>query len=299
VVPPSIYNIAATPGTQVAGGPVNITATVEDGDSGVAGVFVEVTYPDGCSTANFSMDYHPCTTYYREEVYTDVGLYHFHIYAYDVFGNAGSSAVYTFTITGTNSPPVTTYNITPSTPDGENGWYTGEVTVTLNASDPDGDDIAFTRYRIDRGPWTDYNGSFTISSDGRHTVEFYSGDDQGTNETARSIPINIDASEPYVLLQRPLPGYLYILDRQVWPMVAGNTVIIGRITVRAIAYDTHSDIENVSFYANGRLQNVDTVYPYEWLWRGSMGYRYVYAVATNKAGLTAQSDPVLVYIFSL
>ena len=104
---------------------------------------------------------------------------------------------------------------------------------------------------------------------------------------------------PYIIIQRPLPGYLYIFGRQLIPLATGNTVIIGRIVVRAIAYDSQSDIQNVSFYVNGMLEDIDTMYPYEWLWGGDIGYRYLSAVAYNKAGLNEQSPPIWVYIFSL
>ena len=82
-------------------------------------------------------------------------------------------------------------------------------------------------------------------------------------------------------------------------MATGTAVIIGRIVVRATSFDSHSNIENVSFYVNGIVQNIDTAYPYEWLWRGATGYRYLYASAYNRAGLMEETDPILVYIFSL
>ena len=297
-VGPSISNVAVEPSTQNAGGYVNISCSVQDLGVGVESVYLEVTYPDS-STANFTMHYKSCSTYYREETYTIAGVYDFTIYAKDRLGNAAKSAVYHFTITAPNSPPVTTCNLTPSSPNGKNGWYITDVNVTLNATDPDGDTVSFTKYRIDGGAWKTYNGTFTISDEGEHLLEFYSGDDKGNNESMKNVTIKIDKSEPYLVLQRPMPGYLYLFDRQIWPLASGNTIIIGRILVRAVAYDGESDIDNVSFYVNGVLQNIDTVFPYEWLWRGTVGYCYLHVVAYNKAGLKEETMPMLVYIFSL
>jgi len=139
---------------------------------------------------------------------------------------------------------------------------------------------------------------FEISQDGNHTLEFYSADDKGNVESVKSTTIKIDRSEPTVSIEKPLQGYLYIFNRQ-FLMTGGNTIIIGRIVVRAFAYDAQSDIQNVSFYVDGRLQNIDMAYPYEWLWRGAIGYHYLSIEAYNKAGLKAESAPMLVYIFSL
>ncbi len=50
---------------------------------------------------------------------------------------------------------------------------------------------------------------------------------------------------------------------------------------------------------DGFVQNIDTVAPYEWLWRGAIGYHYIHAVAYNKAGLKEETVPIMVYIFSL
>jgi len=395
--PPSLGAIVANPSTQVPGGSVNITCTVEDTLSGVNAVYLEVTYPDS-SFANFTMNHIPCTTYYREEIYNVEGMYNFTIYAVDNLGNAVKSGVYHFNITSvnhppntptqpsgvtsgytgvsytyststvdpdgdniyyffdwgdgsnsgwvgpyasgvtasashiwsssgtyhvrvkakdtnnaesswssylsvtispSNAPPVTTYSLNPPTADGKNGWYLQNVTVTLSATDPEGDAILYTKYRIDGGSWITYTAPFTISSSGAHLLEYYSQDDKGSTEDIKSTTIKIDKSKPHITLQRPLTGYLYLFDRQIWPLASGNTIIIGRILVRTVAYDSDSDIENVTFYVNGMVESIDTMYPYEWLWRGSVGYYYLHAVAYNKAGLKEETEPILVYIFSL
>ncbi|RLF31972.1 MAG: hypothetical protein DRN07_06055, partial [Thermoplasmata archaeon] len=53
------------------------------------------------------------------------------------------------TILVEKEPPTTCCLV--SGPKGENGWYVGDVTVSLNASDPNG--VNVTYYRIDEGKW--------------------------------------------------------------------------------------------------------------------------------------------------
>ncbi len=294
---PTITDISANPSNQLKGGYVNISCIVTDCGCGVDGVYLEVTYPDK-SFSNFSMN-SIGSTYYRKEAYTMVGTYNFTIFAKDKLGNWERSSVHHFTIYSQNNPPITTCSLDPSSPNGKNGWYISNVNVTLTAIDPDGDAIAYTKYRINGGSWITYTSPFKIINDGENLLEFYSVDDKGSTEEIKSIIIKIDKSKPHISIQRPIPGYLYIFDRRIMPLASGNTVIIGRIVVRAMAYDMHSDIENVSFYVNGIVQSIDTIYPYEWLWRGDIGYRFLQAVGYNRAGLKSESEIIFVYIFSL
>src|SRR5690606_9405050 len=51
--------------------------------------------------------------------------------------------------------PVTTATPSPAEPDGTNGWFHSNVTVTLSATDDDSG-VAGTEYRLDGGEWTGY-----------------------------------------------------------------------------------------------------------------------------------------------
>jgi sugar lactone lactonase YvrE len=81
------------------------------------------------------------------------------------------------------------------------GWYTGPVTVTLAASDPDGAaTVAGTYYTLDGGTAQDYSAPFTIAGDGSHPLSFWSVDKAGNVEdkTAQSntVTVQIDATPP-------------------------------------------------------------------------------------------------------
>ena len=90
-------------------------------------------------------------------------------------------------------PPVTTEDLT-GTP-GLNGWYRSAVQVDLAAGDATSG-VAVTRYRIDGGAWQAYSGPFTISSDGNHTVEYYSEDVAGNREAVQSVQVPVDTTPP-------------------------------------------------------------------------------------------------------
>lgn len=92
------------------------------------------------------------------------------------------------------SPPVTSYFILPSAT--ASGWYTQPVSITLVPAD-DGAGVADTLYRLDGGPWQNGAG-FQLSDSGEHTVDFYSVDRLGQQETPYRIPggIRIDRDAP-------------------------------------------------------------------------------------------------------
>ena len=89
--------------------------------------------------------------------------------------------------------PVTTAALSGTL--GNNGWYTSAVTVTLTADDANG--VKATYYKIDSAKkYTTYTGPFQISADSKHTVHFYSEDSKGYTETAKSVSVWVDQTDP-------------------------------------------------------------------------------------------------------
>jgi hypothetical protein len=100
-------------------------------------------------------------------------------------------------------PPVTTASATvgDSTTSAYSfgSWANQPVTITLTASDdPGGSDIASTAYVLDGGTQQIYSGSFTVSTDGDHTLTFWSIDNAGNSETARTVHLMIDQTPPLI-----------------------------------------------------------------------------------------------------
>jgi Tannase and feruloyl esterase len=88
--------------------------------------------------------------------------------------------------------PVTVAALSPSP---VNGWYRNP-TVTLSATDKDGD-LDHTEYLLDSGGgWATYAGPFQVTGDGEHTLQYRSVDKVGHVESAHSFTFKIDATAP-------------------------------------------------------------------------------------------------------
>lgn len=157
--------------------------------------------------------------------------------------------------------PVTTAVLGPATPNGCNGWYTSDVTVTLNAQDRE---MGTTYYRIDGGSWLTYTGQFTIGIEGEHTIEYYSVDAVGNEEEVKSVSFKIDKTTPTGSLNVPQAGYIYFFGRELMPriLVKDKALIIGGLTATASASDSTSGVAHVTFSTSaGDFE--DAVSPYQ------------------------------------
>ncbi|MEH7117167.1 PKD domain-containing protein [Neobacillus vireti] len=96
--------------------------------------------------------------------------------------------------------PVTAASVTPGPPDGENGWYTKDVTVELSAADEQSG-LNKTEYRIDGSEWLPYGTPLHLSSEGVHTIEYRSTDNAGNTEDAKTLQIKIDKTAPELTLK--------------------------------------------------------------------------------------------------
>jgi hypothetical protein len=164
------------------------------------------------------------------------------------------------------TPPVTTSTLAGTM--GRNNWYISAVTVTLSATDPPGSksplNVNHTYYKIDSGSWNEYNTPFIVSTDGQHTVSYYSVDKTGNTETTKTVSFKIDKTPPTITLTKQQIDFFHV-------------------KFTAEASDMTSDMDCVEFSLAGVLQYNDTSSPYEWTWTG-MGNYTVTATAYDKAG---------------
>jgi len=82
---------------------------------------------------------------------------------------------------------------------GNNGWYISTTTIALNASDnPGGIGVASTTYSLDGGPWQTYSTTspISITTDGGHSLRFFSTDLLGNQEATNTLQIKIDKTAP-------------------------------------------------------------------------------------------------------
>ncbi|WP_339301221.1 DUF6359 domain-containing protein [Paenibacillus sp. FSL K6-2441] len=73
-----------------------------------------------------------------------------------------------------------------------------EVTVALYAEDQGGSGLERTEYRVNGGEWIQYAEPFTLSNDGKYTIEYRSVDRAGNEEAPKTLYINVDRLAPEV-----------------------------------------------------------------------------------------------------
>ena len=93
--------------------------------------------------------------------------------------------------------PTTSHTLAPATPNGQAGYYTSAVNVTLTGTDnAGGAGIDKTEFRIDGGAFATYTAPITVGSDGDHTVEYRSVDKNNNVETTKSVALKLDLTAP-------------------------------------------------------------------------------------------------------
>lgn len=93
-----------------------------------------------------------------------------------------------------NAPPVTSAFLSGTV--GGDGWYLSSVTVVLTALDENGSGVDRTYYRIDGGAWQVYTSAFVVPVEGIHSIEYYSTDNVGNVESAKTVNAKIDTVCP-------------------------------------------------------------------------------------------------------
>jgi RHS repeat-associated protein len=128
----------------------------------------------------------------------DGHTYAFYSVATDNIGNVQPAAGLAQSTTVDAMAPSTSASLSGT--QGENGWYTTPVSVTLAAADT-ASGVAQTYYSLDDGStWLTYSTPITISAQGSTTVAFYSADNAGNSEAVQSVSFAIDTTPPVLTL---------------------------------------------------------------------------------------------------
>jgi len=109
----------------------------------------------------------------------------------DKAGNISSTASKQAKIDKT-PPTAPSITVNPST------WTNGTITVTITAGTDSFSGVNRTEYRINGGTWTVYSSSFTVSTEGVHTIEARSIDNVGNISAISSAQAKIDKTAPTV-----------------------------------------------------------------------------------------------------
>jgi uncharacterized lipoprotein YddW (UPF0748 family) len=134
-----------------------------------------------------------------------------------------------------NMAPVTAATVSPSTPDGANGWYRSAVTVTLGAAD-NCSGVARTEFSTDGGmTWAPYTSGLALASDGVKTIHYRSIDNAGNVEAAQSLTVKIDQTAPTVAISAD--------PSVIWPP-NGKTI---PVTITGAGADAVSGLADLSY----------------------------------------------------
>ncbi|MGC9308304.1 MAG: PKD domain-containing protein [Thermoplasmatota archaeon] len=198
-------------------------------------------------------------------------------------------------ITVDTTPPRT--NVTLNGTEGEHGWYTDNVTVTLDAED-NTSGVDTTYYKINDGNWTEYQTKFKVRTEGNNTIRYYSTDDAGNTEPTKNVSFGIDKTEPTVTIDSPEEGYIYLFGRQLLPTIRGRTYSFGRITIEVTVNAAPSGVDKVRFLVDGEVEYTDFEAPYSWQWGRALGGHNLGVKAIDMAGQEATAEQYIT-IFSL
>jgi len=158
-------------------------------------------------------------------------------------------------------PPTTTHTFLGDV--GNNDWYLN-FNFLLNAVDSTSG-VHCTYYKIDDGGWNLFTAPVVITTEGSHTLTYYSTDNAGNIEPMNGpFTFKLDSTAPEITLAK---------------------LQIDLFTIKFFAdvNDPVSGVDSVQFFVDGTLQSNDTVAPYEWTWTG-IGEYTVTATAYDKAG---------------
>ncbi|HEX9339766.1 MAG TPA: kelch repeat-containing protein [Thermoplasmata archaeon] len=131
-------------------------------------------------------------TRYTSPLLFDTGVHMFDYYAVDDSGL--QEEVQTQTVSIDSAAPTVSASLPPPA---ASGWYTSPIPIEITASDALSG-VASIFYRIDGGAWQTYAGSFLLTAEGDHTLEYVAVDSAGHRGSIQSTFVRIDTIAPVV-----------------------------------------------------------------------------------------------------
>ncbi|UCF49059.1 MAG: hypothetical protein JSU91_04735 [Thermoplasmatales archaeon] len=210
----------------------------------------------------FGTDFYTCDT--------DTGV------CTNVYGDGfeGGADLTAFVIPYDTTPPVT--NISLKGNMSEFGIYTGDVEVTLNATD-DLLGVNVTYYRISNGELKTYVEPFIVSGHGEHCLTYWSVDNAGNKEDTNFAYIKIDLVPPTIrLMCIKLDNNSYEID----PFVS----------------ESGSGFYKLEYYVDNIHMCTKYWNQFKWIWTPShWGFYMLSGILYDKAGHTGY-DEVEVFV---
>lgn len=164
----------------------------------------------------------------------------------------------------------------------QNGWYTGDVRVALEAND-DASGVKETVYSTDGGTtWNVYDQPLLWSKEGKTAIKFRSTDTVGHVEAVQEISVPLDKTAPSIRIEANGAALENEMRLNAYP---------GTLMIAASAQDTVSGVVYQQLLVDGRETASGTTVD----WSAEPGAHLIHVQATDAAGHTAsQTVTVLV-----
>lgn len=219
--------------------PVQVTMTASDLLSGVANIFYRI---DGGATITYTSPF---------TVSTDGN----HTIEYWQADMAGNTITQSFDFKIDRTPPVTQVSFANNFL-GNDGWYRGQVQITMSATDSQSG-VQTIQYKIDNGTLKTYTAPFNYGSNGIHTITYWSVDKVLNTETAQNVQLKIDQQAPSITMSAT-PSSVLASSTPVTVTVSGRiTDALSGINPQTVSYrviDEYSVFEPtgpITLQANG------------------------------------------------
>lgn len=181
--------------------------------------------------------------------------------------------------------PTVSHELTPSEPTGENGWYTGPVSLELSAHDDR--QLAAVEYSLDGETWTDVldaeSGTVAeveLEVDGEQLVRYRAVDADGSVAEGE-VQVNIDATAPAISVTGVQNGTEY-----------GSSETLSWAVE---AEDATSGVESVVTELDGEAVEAGELD----LWNVALGEHEIFVTVTDEAGNVKTTSLTFVVTTSL
>ncbi|MEW1719337.1 PQQ-dependent sugar dehydrogenase [Streptomyces sp. NPDC093109] len=127
------------------------------------------------------------------------------------------------------TPPKVTATLNPPRPNGDNGWYTGNVSLSVTATD--NGTVASRQYSVNGGTtWLSATSAVTLSTEGATTVLYRATDSGGNVSEAGTLTVRIDKSGPAVTVTGVDADATYGDSKRLTPVVTATDAVSGGAT---------------------------------------------------------------------
>jgi hypothetical protein len=185
-----------------------------------------------------------------------------------------------------DTKPVSSHELVPPVPDGENGWYVSDLEVKLTAFDPLVMDVSsgvdMIKYEVGGGATQTIMGSsgsflITQADDADDLlVEYWAVDNVGNTESSHTFTVDMDQTPPTVDLT--------------YEVISGNPIQGWVLEFTATTADTTSSMDRVEFFLNELLQKTvmgsGPIYKWSFIYHGGLNIDVradAYDIAGNMA----------------